>query len=99
MLETTSVPPNTPCMYIFGVNQAQSPFGNGFRCVGSPVLRLPRFNASPWGDALWSVDFSTYPGSTIAAGAARHFQLWYRNGAAGGAGFNLSDALRVVFCP
>ncbi|MEY2747220.1 MAG: hypothetical protein RL112_2262, partial [Planctomycetota bacterium] len=99
MLETTSVPPNTPCMYIFGVNQAQSPFGNGFRCVGSPVLRLPRFNASPWGDALWSVDFSSYPGSTIAAGAARHFQLWYRNGAAGGAGFNLSDALRVVFCP
>lgn len=99
VLETTSVPPNTPCLYIFGVNQTQAPFGNGFRCVGSPVLRLPRFNASPWGDAFWSLDFSTYPGSTITAGAPRHFQLWYRNGAAGGAGFNLSDGLRVVFCP
>ena len=98
-LETVSVPPNTLCMYIFGVNQAQTPFGNGYRCVGSPVLRLPPFNASPWGDALWSLDFATYPGSTITAAAPRHFQLWYRNAAAGGAGFNLSDGLRVSFCP
>jgi hypothetical protein len=99
MLETTSVPPNTPCMYIFGPNQTQAPFGNGYRCVASPVLRLPRFNASPWGDALWMLDFASYPGSTIAAGAPQHFQLWYRNSAAGGAGFNFSDGLRVAFCP
>ena len=46
VLETTSVPPNTPCLYIFGVNQTQAPFGNGFRCVGSPVLRLPRSSRS-----------------------------------------------------
>jgi len=35
----------------------------------------------------------------IQAGEAWRFQFWYRNPAGGGAGFNLSDALLVTFCP
>ena len=35
----------------------------------------------------------------IQAGDVRFFQFWYRNTAAGGAGFNLSDGIRVTFCP
>lgn len=32
-------------------------------------------------------------------GETWNFQLWYRDTAAGGAGFNLSDGLRVTFLP
>lgn len=28
----------------------------------------------------------------------RHFQFWYRDPLAGGAGFNLSSALSITFC-
>ena len=98
-LTTTSVPPNAACLYYFGPNQAFTAFGNGFRCVGSPVTRFPVMNASPFGDASYTLNFNSGAASTIPANSTRNFQLWYRNPAGGGAGFNLSDGLSVVFCP
>lgn len=35
----------------------------------------------------------------IVPGSAHRFQAWYRDPAGGGAGFNLSDGLEVVFTP
>jgi hypothetical protein len=38
----------------------------------------------------------------IVPGQTYNFQFWYRDpaaGAAGGASYNFSDALSVVFCP
>ena len=32
-------------------------------------------------------------------GERRSFQLWYRDPAAGGSGFNLSNGVTVTFCP
>ena len=32
-------------------------------------------------------------------GQSQGFQFWYRDPAFGGAGFNLSDGLRVTWCP
>jgi hypothetical protein len=46
------------------------------------------------------VNYATLPpGATITAGSTWNFQFWYRNPAAGGAGFNLSDGLSIRFCP
>lgn len=98
-LTTASVPPNAACLYYFGPNQAFASFGNGYRCIGSPVSRFPVMNASPFGDAAYTLNFTSGPASTIPANSTRNFQLWYRNPAGGGAGFNLSDGLSVVFCP
>jgi hypothetical protein len=49
------------------------------------------------------VDFGSPPASTgpgaLTAGSTWYFQYWYRDPLAGGANFNLSDALGGTFCP
>jgi hypothetical protein len=35
----------------------------------------------------------------ISGGVTKKFQFWVRDPAAGGANFNLSDALSIQFCP
>ena len=35
----------------------------------------------------------------ILPGSVWNFQAWFRDGSAGGAGSNLTDAVNVVFCP
>ena len=48
-----------------------------------------------------AVDF-TDPGSAASAlpiGSTRYIQAWYRDPAAGGAGFNLSDGLELYLFP
>jgi hypothetical protein len=35
----------------------------------------------------------------IIDGEEFNFQFWFRDPPAGGANFNLSDGLKVVFCP
>ena len=39
------------------------------------------------------------PGPAIVASSTWIFQAWFADPAAGGVGFNLSDALRVRFAP
>jgi len=89
-------------LFYYGPNQVQVPFGNGVRCVGGSVTRLnpPIVISSPWGEAIHSVD-NTHPTnlSNIQPGSNWNFQFWYRDPAAGGATFNLSDALSVPFIP
>jgi subtilisin family serine protease len=97
---TMGVPPNTTGLYFFGTAPVQVPFGNGFRCVGGNVIRLPVVHASLFGDVFQPIDTANLPqGQVVMPGDVRLFQLWYRNPAGGGAGFNLSDGLRVEFCP
>ena len=38
------------------------------------------------------------PNGGVLGGEVRYAQYWYRNPAGGGAGFNLSDGLRIPFC-
>lgn len=99
-LITTSVPPSTNGIYYYGHNQTSSTFGNGTRCIGSPVFRLPITQANSFAETVYQINFLTPPpGGAITAGSNWNFQLWYRNPAGGGAGFNLSDGLNVTFCP
>jgi len=98
LLVTTGVPPNSFGLYFYGQNPTFAPFGNGFRCVGSPVFRMPIVQANVFGESDFAVDYGALPAS-ISAGQTWNFQYWYRNPAGGGAGFNLSNGLRVQFCP
>lgn len=100
VLTATDCPPNMNALFYYGTLQAQAPLGNGFRCVGGLVWRLPPVTVGANGSATTLVDFNSLPpGGAIAAGDTRHFQLFYRDIAAGGAGFNFSNALTATFCP
>jgi hypothetical protein len=106
-LAAASAPAGKSALFYYGPTQIQVPFGNGYRCVGNGALGVFRLGppslTSSEGAALRPVDFTQPPasggGGAITAGSTWNFQLWYRDPAAGGAGVNLSDALRATFVP
>ncbi|MBL8860577.1 MAG: VCBS repeat-containing protein [Planctomycetes bacterium] len=98
--------PNAPALYFQGTSAIDSGlgsvFGDGLRCAGGSVTRL--------GIATNSGGTSRFPDAgqqavSLAGGVAvpgeRHYQVWYRNAASfcTPAGFNLTNALRVVWRP
>jgi hypothetical protein len=99
-LRCTQLPPSASGLFFFGNSGLNpgNPFGNGRLCVTGGVRRLPVAQAVA-GVVTQPQDFTDSAYSGIQAGDVRFFQFWYRNTAAGGAGFNLSDGIRVTFCP
>lgn len=97
-LIATQLPVGSSGIFFYGTSAVQQPFGNGFRCVGGSVYRLPVVTADFIGDAHYAINYGAVP-AAITAGSVWRFQYWYRNPAGGGAGFNLSDGLQVTFCP
>ena len=87
-------------IFFYGPGQTQTPFGNGFRCVSGLTTRLnPPQQIDASGEASRVLDFPNLPSNAmILGGSAWNFQFWYRDPAGGGASFNLSDAIEVVFC-
>jgi glucose/arabinose dehydrogenase len=88
-------------MFFYGANQVNGgaglPFYDGYRCVGSPVFRLPIITPSS-NVATYALDFANLPpNGAITIGSTWHFQYWHRDIAAGGSGANLSDGLTVTF--
>lgn len=99
-LVANGCPPNSSGIFYYGRVAAQTAFGNGYRCIGGATIRLPIQQASPSGVASRVLDLTALPSNgIISAGQVWRFQLWYRNPAGGGAGFNLSNGLRALFCP
>ncbi len=98
VLLASGLPPNTSGIFYYSANETFSVFGNGFRCIGNPVFRLGVIQVNLFGDAVYNLNIAAAPGG-ISSGQTKFFQFWYRNPAGGGAGFNLSDALGVPFCP
>jgi len=100
-LEVVSAAVNKPGIFYYGPNQIQVPFGDGYRCVGGAVKRLPVVFTDGFGDASYAVDLTsaTLPTGTIAEGDIWNFQFWYRDPPGTLSTFNLSDALSVPFCP
>lgn len=100
VLNAFGCPPNKTGLFFYGTATAQVPLGNGFRCVGGTISRLPGLTTNIFGDATFKLDLTQLPsGGGISAGDTRYFQLWYRDPAGGGAFFNESDGLSVHFCP
>jgi len=99
LLLASPVPDNFGLFY-YGTQQSSLPFGNGIRCTtGSPV-RLAAHLAT--GQELGhQLDLNAPNGSAgaIVAGSTLYFQAWFRDPAAGGADFDLSDGLEIVFVP
>ena len=104
----TDAPSNQFMVFYYGAGQVSLPFGDGLRCVGAGgvgTFRFPVQQIDSIGSVSMKVDFSQPPagGDPQSAGAWRagdtwHCQGWYRDPAAGGSGFNLSDALQVQVC-
>ena len=94
--------PNALGILFYGASQIQTPFGDGFRCVGGTTFRVVGFvtDKAGFGDAR--VRFGSGPASgglgLIQPESTWNFQVWYRDPTGpGGSGFNLSDGLAVRF--
>ncbi|HJP01343.1 MAG TPA: FG-GAP-like repeat-containing protein [Planctomycetota bacterium] len=99
-LVSADLPASQMGLFYYGPNASQIPFGNGNRCVSGGAYRLGVVSTGT-GTCSYLVDYTNPPQSSgqITAGSTWFFQFWYRDPSAGGAGYNLSDALRLHFCP
>ncbi len=99
-LELESSPvPDQPGIFFNGQSQTQVPFGNGFRCVSSDIVRGAV--TQPTGSvATYLYDNSAAKHSLAAfVGTTRNFQHWFHDPAAGGAFFNTSNAVSIPIAP
>ena len=94
------LPADQTAVLFYGPNQIDVPFGDGRLCVGAPQYRVAA-GSSPSGhlDLPFDFDAPPSPAAQVEAGSTWHFQVWYRDPAAGGTGVNLTNGVRVVFCP
>ncbi len=92
--------PNQFGIFYYGPSQVLFVFGNGYRCVGGSVFRLPPIQADAGGTVMYALDNTNPPQAAgqIIGGSTWNFQFWYRDPGQG-SGFNLSDGLEVFFCP
>jgi len=89
-------------LFYYGDAQAQTPFGDGFNCVGGHIFRLdPPSAIGPSGVAVRLVDLTSPPevDGTITAGSRWNFQFWFRDPDSPGASFNTTDGSSALFCP
>ncbi len=98
------VPPRQPGIFFYGPQKLEIPFGSGWRCVGpGPIgtFFLPARMSSAAGELRSDLDLSDPPasGGEILRGSTWNFQAWFRDPAASGFSFNLSDGLTLVFQP
>lgn len=87
--------PDQPFVFFHGQFLNQVPFGDGFLCIGPPIVRLLPAGFATGYLASRPVDLATegfMPGTY-------YFQCWFRDPGIGGSGYNLSDALEVQFVP
>jgi hypothetical protein len=96
VLVAGQTPPHSMGALRVGTQEIQQPFGNGWSCVGGTVVQMPYLRTDAYGEAIQRLDYSLL---SVGPGQTRDFQFIYRDAAAGGSGFNLSNGLRVVFCP
>jgi len=101
VLNVDQTPSGVPGVFFFGVTQISAPFGDGLRCVGGMTFRMnPPVFADGTGHVSRALDLNAPPlVGQVAPGSSWNFQFWFRDAAAGGAGFNLSDGLHIEFCP
>jgi hypothetical protein len=98
--DATGGPSNQPGLFFHGPGAANQPFGEGVRCVSTPILRIPSlvfFDGS--GNTSKQLDMNANALSGIQPADNRYFQLWYRDPLGGLSGFNLSNGLEITFCP
>ncbi len=99
-LTLTSAPvPNQNSIFVHGMNQSQTPFGNGFMCTTGDITRGAVVLAAG-NTATYTYDNSDAKHSLAAfIGMTRNFQHWFRDPMGGGALFNTSNAMSITIQP
>jgi hypothetical protein len=93
-----AIGPNQPGIFFYGQQETEVPFGNGNRCIAGRLhMAHPLSRAGE--DGYLRTSFDNSLNSLISAGATWKFQAWYRDPAAGGHGFDLSDGMSVFIGP
>ncbi len=103
-LIVSGTPPATIGQFFYGSSTSQIAWGNGWLCVPPPFARLlPLDSASTSGFIDRALDFTQQPFSNsvfaILPGSTWNFQFAFRDPLAGGANFDSTNAVQVVFCP
>lgn len=101
-LRAGNLPDLAPCLFVMSLDARSTPFGDGFLCLGGSLRRLnPALAVNDHGNVWRQVDLTApTPGlGPISPGDRWHFQLFYRDTAAAGAGFNMTDGLVATFGP
>ena len=103
-LRAQPLPAGQNGVFFYGPVQTQAPFGNGFRCIGAGgtgIAHLPIVNSGLAGVLEHDLDNTRPPtaATQITPGSTWNFQAWFRDTAGGGAFFNLSDGLSLMFQP
>ncbi len=88
-------------LFYYGPNQISTPYGEGLRCVGGGIYRLPVIQLDQFGNGAYYLDNTDppEPAAQIEPGDTWNFQFWYRDPPGGPSGFNFSGGLEVLFCP
>jgi hypothetical protein len=99
-----NVPANLAGIIFYGAGQTQTPLGNGTLCVapgGVGLFRLPVAFSDANQRLLADLDITVPPllAGQITAGSTWHFQCWFRDPAAGGSFYDLSEGLSLTFQP
>ncbi len=91
--------PNKLGLFFHGQNPVQVPFGNGNLCTSGSIVR-GALTQAVGNRAAYLYDNSD-PKHSLGAyvGSTRNFQFWFRDPAAGGAAFNLSNAVSITIQP
>ncbi|MFN0241622.1 MAG: M64 family metallopeptidase [Planctomycetota bacterium] len=97
VLTVSGCPPFTNGYFFWGLGTTQTTLGNGFLCVQPPIIRMAITPADATGAAAFAFPAPNWS-SFIVPGTDVYFQYWYRNVAAGGALFNVSNGLKARFC-
>ncbi len=99
-----SMPGSTSTLLFAGPNQTNAAFGDGRRCVASPVYRLGIHTASggatTYGPGIRNLLCSNFS-QCMSAGSTFNFQVWYRNAASycTSSTFNLTNGVTVTYTP
>jgi hypothetical protein len=101
-LVVDGLPPHASVLFAYGLAQQQTPFGNGYSCIGGSNWILARKLAKADGTVVLDIaregeaedlDWIQY----LGLDRTWNFQCWYRDLGSGGLQTNLSDALHVQF--
>jgi hypothetical protein len=103
-LEVSGAVPSSFGLFYYGAGKTRVSFGNGLQCVNGALFRLgPPILIDSLGNVERILDMSVPPLSMgpgqVTPGSFWHFQFYYRDQAGGGARFNTSDAVSIMFCP
>jgi hypothetical protein len=102
-LNVAGVPPkpNSWGMFTYGQVQYNVPFGNGYLCISPFAPGIFKMPTQSLAAGTVSLSMASHPIQFLAftPGSSWNYQFWYRDPDAGGANFNLSDGLHVVFAP